>query len=34
LNELFQALVSKFADKGDTKKAIKNLETSLKNLYD
>ncbi|CDW78357.1 protein kinase domain containing protein [Stylonychia lemnae] len=34
LNELFQALVSKFADKGDTKKAIKNLETSLKNLYE
>eukprot|EP00347_Sterkiella_histriomuscorum_P014770 403359595 len=34
LNELFQALMSKFADKNETKKTIKQIEQSLKNLYD
>lgn len=34
LNELFQALVAKFADKSDTKKSLKQIESTLKSLYD
>jgi len=34
MNELFQALVSKFADKNEMKKILKHLEQQLKNLYD
>jgi hypothetical protein len=34
MNELFQALMNKFVDKGDFKKAIVHLEQQLKSLYD
>lgn len=34
LNDIVAALTSKFADKGETKKALKLLERQVKNLYD
>lgn len=34
INELLDQLTRKFADKKDTKKALKLLEKQLKNLYD
>jgi DNA repair exonuclease SbcCD ATPase subunit len=34
INELLEQLTKKFADKKDTKKALKLLEKQLKNLYD
>lgn len=34
LNDLFQALIAKFADKQETKKTLKQIENTLKNLYD
>ena len=34
INELLEQLSKKFADKKDTKKALKLLEKQIKNLYD
>lgn len=34
LNDIVAALSSKFADKAETKKAIKLIEKQFKNLYD
>lgn len=34
LSELIKALTKQFADKNETKKALKLLERQLKNLYD
>lgn len=34
MNEMVKALAKQFADKNDTKKALKLLERQLKNLYD
>jgi len=34
LNEIVKALTKQFADKNDTRKALKLLEKNLKNMYD
>jgi len=34
LNDIVAALTTKFADKAETKKALKLLERQVKNLYD
>lgn len=34
MNEFIKALTKQFADKNDTKKALKLLERQIKNLYD
>jgi len=34
LNEIVKALSKQFADKNDTRKALKLLEKNLKNMYD
>ena len=34
MNELFKALMNQFADKNETRKALKQLEKQLKNVYD